>query len=30
MVQLLSTWVTTRLMAIKENVYYLWQIYFLY
>ena len=28
MVQFLSTWLDTRLMAIKENVYYLWQMYF--
>ena len=30
MVQFLSTWLDTRLMAIKENIYYLWQIYILH
>jgi hypothetical protein len=30
MVQFLSTWVETRLMSVKEDVYYIWQIYFLH
>jgi len=30
MVQFLSAWVESVLMAIKENVYYLGQIYFLH
>ena len=27
-VQFLPAWVETRLKALKENVYFLWQIYF--